>query len=161
MITGEKLKDLLWRTLNFAALVFLLVKFAGKPIVEGLGSRRKAIEDDLQELQAKRNEAERSYKDFEARLAGMEQEFELIVGRAVALAQDERSRILAEAESSARDIRRQAEAAVEAAAAAARSSLQDEVAEQAAAMAEQLILKNLTPADQVMIIEQYLERATQ
>ncbi|CAK8714865.1 MAG: F-type H+-transporting ATPase subunit b [Candidatus Electronema aureum] len=161
MITGEKLKDLLWRTLNFAALVFLLVKFAGKPIVEGLGSRRKAIEDDLQELQAKRNEAERSYKDFEARLAGMEQEFELIVGRAVALAQDERSRILAEAESSARDIRRQAEAAVEAAAAAARSSLQDEVAEQAAAMAEHLILKNLTPADQVMIIEQYLERATQ
>jgi F-type H+-transporting ATPase subunit b len=161
MITGEKLKDLLWRTLNFAALVFLLVKFAGKPIVEGLGSRRKAIEDELQELQAKRDEAERSYKDFEERLAGMEQEFELIVSRAVALAQDERSRILAEAENSARDIRRQTEAAVEAAAAAARSSLQDEVAEQAAAMAEQLILKNLTPADQVMIIEQYLERATQ
>lgn len=161
MITGEKLKDLLWRTLNFAALVFLLVKFAGKPIVEGLGSRRKAIEDELQELQAKRDEAERSYKDFEARLAGMEQEFELIVSRAVALAQDERSRILAEAERSARDIRRQAEAAVEAAAIAARSSLQDEIAEQAAAMAEQLILKNLTPADQVIIIEQYLERATQ
>ncbi|WP_417911002.1 hypothetical protein [Candidatus Electronema sp. PJ] len=161
MITGEKLKDLLWRTLNFAALVFLLVKFAGKPIVEGLGSRRKAIEAELQELQAKRNEAERSYKEFSARLEGMEAEIELTVQRAIDLAKEERHRILAEAEAAARDIRRQAEAAVEAAAAAARSNLQDEVAEQAAAMAEQLILKNLTPKDQVMIIEQYLTRAAQ
>jgi F-type H+-transporting ATPase subunit b len=161
MITGEKLKDLLWRTLNFAALVFILVKFGGKPVVDALSSRRRTIEEDLSSLQAKRDEAERAYKEFEIKLEGMELEMEQIVQRAVALAKEERHRILAEAEAEARNIRRQAEAAVEAAAAAARHSLQDEVAEQAAAMAEQLIIKNLTAKDQVAIIEQYLARAVQ
>lgn len=161
MITPEKLKDLLWRALNFAALVFLLVKFGGKPIIESLSSRRKAIEEELQELQAKRDEAERSYKEFSARLEGMEAEIELTVQRAIDLANEERHRILTEAEAAARDIRRQAEAAVATAAAAAQHQLQNEVAEQAAAMAEQLLIKNLTPADQVAIIEQYLERAAQ
>jgi F-type H+-transporting ATPase subunit b len=53
---------------------------------------------------------------------------------------------------------------VQAAMAAAQRGLQEEVAEQAAAMAEQLIASNLTPADHVAIIEQYLDktgRATQ
>lgn len=161
MITPEKLKDLLWRALNFAALVFLLVKFGGKPIVESLSSRRKAIEGELRELQAKRDEAERSYKEFAAKLEGLEAEVELTVQRATDLAKEERHRILAEAETAARDIRRQAEAAVATAAAAAQHQLQNEVAEQAAAMAEQLLIKNLTSADQVAIIEQYLERAAQ
>lgn len=161
MITPAKLKDLLWRALNFAALVFLLVKFGGKPIVESLSSRRKAIEGELRELQAKRDEAERSYKEFAAKLEGLEAEVELTVQRATDLAKEERHRILAEAEAAARDIRRQAEAAVATAAAAAQQQLQNEVAEQAAAMAEQLLIKNLTSADQVAIIEQYLERAAQ
>ncbi len=161
MITGEKLKDLLWRTLNFAALVFLLVKFGGKPITDALGSRRKAIEEELRELQMKRDEAERSYKEFSARLEGMEAEIELTVQRAIDLAKEERHRILTEAEAAARDIRRQAEAAVATAAAAAQQQLQNEVAEQAAAMAEQLLIRNLSQADQVAIIEQYLERAAQ
>lgn len=158
MITPDKLKDLLWRTLNFAALVFLIVKFGGKPIVESLSNRRKAIEEELHELQGKRDEAERSYKEFSARLEGMEEEIELTVSRALALAGEERDRILAEAEAAARDIRRQSEAAVATAAAAAQHQLQNEVAEQAAAMAEQLLIKNLTPVDQVALIEQYLER---
>ncbi len=161
MITGEKLKDLLWRALNFAALVFLLVKFGGRPVVDALSNRRKAIEDELVELQGKRDEAERSYKEFSARLESLEAEIELTVSRAAVLAGEERDRILAEAEAAARDIRRQAESAVAAAAALAQHQLQNEVAEQAAAMAEQLLIKNLTPADQVAIIEQYLERAAQ
>ncbi len=161
MITPEKLKDLLWRALNFAALVFILVKFGGRPVVDALSNRRKAIEKELAELQGKRDEAERSYKEFSARLEGMEAEIELTVSRALVLAGEERDRILAEAEAAARDIRRQAEAAVATAAAAAQHQLQNEVAEQAAAMAEQLLVRNLSQADQVAIIEQYLERAAQ
>ena len=49
-------------------------------------------------------------------------------------------------------------AAVQAELEDAKRSLREEVAEQAAAMAEALIVKNLTPADQIAITEQYLER---
>ena len=158
MITAAKLKDLFWRTANFIALVIILVKFLAKPIAGGLSGRRRQIQEELEALQAKRDEAERSYKEFEARLAGMEKEMEAVVEKAIALAEDEKVRILNEAEQSAEDIKRQAEAAVQAAIVEARRTLQDEVAEQAAAMAEELIVKNLTPEDQVAITEQYLEK---
>ena len=40
----------------------------------------------------------------------------------------------------------------------ARRTLKNEIAEQAAAMAEELIVKNLTSDDQVKIIEDYLDK---
>jgi F-type H+-transporting ATPase subunit b len=158
MITGAKLWDLLWRTLNFAALVFLLVKFGGKPVASFLGNRRRTIAEDLKEMQTRRDEAEQACQEFEQRLAGMEEEIALTVERAVSLAAKEKERILAEAAHAAQEIKRQAEAAVQAAMDTAQRGLQEEVAEQATAMAEQLIVKQLTPADHVAIIEQYLER---
>ncbi|WP_267926866.1 ATP synthase F0 subunit B [Desulfolithobacter dissulfuricans] len=158
MFTPEKLKDLFWRTVNFIALVIILVKFLAKPIGSGLAGRRQQIKEELEELQTRRDEAERSYKEFEARLAGMEKEMEIVVERAVKQAEAEKEKILADAERQAEDIKRQAEAAIQAEIVKARRELQDEVAEKATAMAEELIVKNLTPEDQVRITEQYLDR---
>jgi F-type H+-transporting ATPase subunit b len=157
-LSGEKLKDLFWRTVNFLALVVILVKFGAKPIMSGLSGRQQQIREELDDLTVRRDEAEKSYKEFEAKLAGMEKEMELIVQRAIAQAQVEKERILADAEKAAEDIKRQAEAAVQAELEEAKRILLEEIAEQAAAMAEELIVKNLTPADQVAITEQYLER---
>jgi F-type H+-transporting ATPase subunit b len=158
MITPTKLKDLFWLTLNFFGLVIILVKFLAKPISSALTGRIVQIKEELESLKEKRDEAERSYKEFESRLAGMEKEMDSIVEKAIALAETEKQRILEEAERAADDIKRQAEAAVQAELVDAKRRLRDEVAEQAAAMAEELIVKNLTPKDQVAITEQYLER---
>lgn len=157
-LAPAKLKDLFWRTVNFLALVVILVKFGAKPVIAGLSGRQQRIREELDDLAARRDEAEKSYKEFEAKLAGMEREMELIVEKAIAQAQVEKERILADAEKAAEDIKRQAEAAVQAELEDAKRSLREEVAEQAAAMAEALIVKNLTPADQIAITEQYLER---
>ena len=157
-LAPAKLKDLFWRTVNFLALVIILVKFLGKPIGSALTGRQQQIKEELDGLLMRRDAAEKSYKEFEARLAGMEQEMESVVQRAIAQAQVEKERILAEAEKAAADIKRQAEVAVLAELEDAKRLLREEVAEQAAVMAEALIIKNLTPADQVAITEQYLER---
>ena len=157
-LAPAKLKDLFWRTVNFLALVVLLVKFLAKPISTGLSGRQQQIKEELDELTMRRDEAEKSYKAFEVKLAGMEKEMELIVQKAIAQAQNEKERILADAEKAAEDIKRQAEAAVLAELEDAKRILREEVAEQAAAMAEELIVRNLTSADQVAITEQYLER---
>lgn len=158
MLTAAKLKDLFWRILNFAVLIFILVKFLAKPIATSLGGRRQEIKDELEAMQEKRDEAEQTYKAFELRLAGMEDELTELVNKAKAMAEEEKTRILAEAEAAAKDIQRQAEASVQGTLAQAKTSLQTEIAEQAVVMAEELIVKNLTPEDQVAITEQYLER---
>lgn len=158
MLTAAKLKDLFWRILNFAVLIFILVKFLAKPIATSLGGRRQEIKDELEAMQARRDEAEQTYKAFEVRLAGMEDELTKLVNKAKAMAEKEKTRILAEAETAAKEIQRQAEVSVQETLAQAKSSLQTEIAEQAVIMAEELIVKNLTKEDQVAITEQYLER---
>ena len=157
-LSPEKLKDLFWRAVNFAALLIILVKFGGRPVVDFFKGRQEQIATELSDLGTKRDEAEAEYKKFAAKLADMEREMERVVSQAAVQAQQEKERILAEAERAAEDIKRQAEAAVRGELEAARRQLREEVAEEAAKMAEDLIRKNLTADDQTKIAEQYLER---
>ncbi len=158
LISTAQYKDFFWRTVNFIALMIILIKFLAKPIGNSISGRQQHVKEELDDLQAKRDEAERSYKEFEARLAGMEKEMDSVVEKAVAQAENEKIRIIKDAERMAEDIKRQAKAAVQAELVKTRRMLRNEVADQAAAMAEELIVKNLTPADQVAITEQYLDR---
>ena len=157
-LSAEKLKDLGWRVVNFIALMIILVKFGAKPIGAGLAGRQKRIRDEIEELEAKRAAAEKSYRDFESKLATVEKDIDKIVEKAVAQAELEKVKILERAELAAADIKRQAEMAVQKEIMDARRYLKDEVADKAAAMAESLIMKNLTPGDQVKIVEDYLAK---
>lgn len=157
-LSPEKLKDLGWRVVNFIALMIILVKFAAKPIGSGLAARQKKIKDEIETLQQKRTEAERSYNDFQAKLSTVESEIDKIVERAIAQAEIEKVKIIEKAEKAAEDMKRSAELAVQNEVTEARRTLKNEVAEQAAVMAEQLIVKNLTADDQVKIIENYLAK---
>lgn len=157
-LSPAKVKDLGWRVVNFIALMIILVKFGAKPIGAGLAGRQKRIKDEIEELEAKRAAAEQSYRDFESKLATVEKDIDKIVEKAIAQAELEKVKILERAELAAADIKRQAELAIQKEIMDARRYLKDEVADKAAAMAESLIMKNLTPADQVKIVEDYLAK---
>ena len=83
---------------------------------------------------------------------------ERVIEQAMAQAQTEKARILAEAEQMAEDIRHQAQAAVQGEIESAKRRLREDIAEAAAKMAEELLRNNLSEADQNRIAEQYLER---
>lgn len=157
-LSPAKLKDLGWRIVNFIALMIILVKFGAKPIGAGLAARQKKIKDEIETLQQKRAEAEKSYNDFQAKLTTVESEIDKIVERAVAQAEIEKVKIIERAEKAASDLQRSAEMAIQNEVTEARRTLKNEVADQAAIMAEQLIVKNLTADDQVKIIENYLAK---
>jgi F-type H+-transporting ATPase subunit b len=157
-LSADKLKDLGWRVVNFIALMIILVKFAAKPIGSGLAARQKKIKDEIETLQQKRAEAEQSYNDFQAKLASVESEIDKIVERAIAQAEVEKVKLIEKAELAAADIKRSAEMAIQNEVIEARRTLKNEAADQAAVMAEELIVKNLTADDQVKIIENYLAK---
>jgi F-type H+-transporting ATPase subunit b len=157
-LSPAKLKDLGFRVLNFIVLMIILVKFGAKPIGAGLAARQKRIKDEIEELEAKRTAAEKSYRDFEAKLATVEKDIDKIVEKAIAQAELEKVKIIERAEQAAADIKRQAEMAVQKEVMEAKRSLKNDVAEKAAVMAEALIVKNLTAADQVKIVEDYLAK---
>ncbi|MCK5341609.1 MAG: ATP synthase F0 subunit B, partial [Desulfobulbaceae bacterium] len=150
--------DLLWRVMNFTVLVVILVLALKKPIVNGLKGRRQGIQQQFDELEARKSEAEQTYKEYEGRLAKLDDEVSRIIEAAVAQGESEKVRIIEDANRAAEDIKRQAENAVQHEITEAKKNLKDDVAEQAAKMAEELIKKNLNDADQVTLINDYLEK---
>jgi len=157
-LSAAKVKDLGWRVVNFIALMIILVKFGAKPIGQGLSARQKKIRDEIETLEAQKAASEKSFNEFQAKLATVESDIDKIVDRAIAQAEVEKVKIIEKAEKAAEDLKRSAEMAINNEIALARKMLKNEVADQAAAMAEELIVKNLKPEDQVAIIENYLDK---
>ena len=157
-LSHEKLMDLLWRTLNFTGLLIILILALKKPIANGLNSRRQAIIDKFNDLEAQKAEAERIYKEYEARLSKIDQEVESIISAAVKQGEAEKTRIIEDANRAAGDIQRQAEMAIQHELTEAKLRLRSEIAEQAVQMAEDLIKQNLKKDDQAKMVEDYLEK---
>ena len=157
-IPKEKWLDLLWRTTNFAGLLFILVFFLKKPFADGLSSRRDGIKDQLEALESRKAEAEQLYKEAEAKLARLDDEVNSIITEAVKQGEAEKEKIIADAERNAGDIKRQAEMAVAHEIAEAKTRLKGEIAEQAVLLAEELVKKNIQPADQSRMVELSLEK---
>lgn len=157
-LSPAKLKDLFWRVLNFIALMIILVKFGAKPIASALGGRQATVKNELEDLETRRDEAEKQYRDFESKLATVEKDIDSIVEKAVAQAEVEKAKIIEKAEQAVDDMKRQAEQSIQNEIVEARRDLKNYVADQATVIAEDLIVKNLTPDDQVKIIENYLDK---
>jgi len=150
--------DLLWRFMNFAVLLIVLVKVLAKPIANGLRARQQSIKEQFTDLEERKAEADSAYQTYEEKLASIEQEISDIIQSAVAQGEAEKERIIDEANRAAEDIKRQAEMAIQHELAEAKLKLREEVANQAVVMAEELIRKNLQDADQVKLIEDYLAK---
>ena len=157
-IPPEKWWDLGWRTMNFAGLVIILVWALKKPIASGLKGRRETIKGQFEELEARKADAEQVYKEYEAKLAKIDDEVNSIIEAAFKQGESEKQRIIEDAERAAGDIKRQAEMAIQHELAQATTRLRSEIAEQAVMVAEELIRKNLKSKDQDKMVEDYLEK---
>lgn len=157
-IPTTKWWDLLWRCLNFAVLLIVLIKVLSKPIANGLRARQQSIKEQFTDLEERKSEADSAYQTYEEKLESIDQEIKDIIQSAVAQGEAEKERIIEEANRAAEDIKRQAEMAIQHELAEAKLKLREEVANQAVIMAEELISKNLQEADQVKLIEDYLAK---
>ena len=157
-LSPAKLKDLLWRVLNFAVLAIVLFKVLSKPIANGLRARQQSIKEQFTDLEERKAEADRAYQTYEEKLASIDGEVSEIIQAAVAQGEAEKNRIIDEAKRAAEDIKRQAEMAIQHELAEAKLRLREEVANQAVIMAEELIRNNLQETDQVKLIEDYLAK---
>ena len=157
-IPTAKLWDLLWRVLNFAVLLIVLIKALAKPIANGLRARQQSIKDNFTDLEERKAEADSAYQAYEEKLASIDQEISDIIQSAVAQGEAEKERIISEANRAAEDIKKQAEMAIQHELTEAKLQLREEVANQAVVMAEELIKKNLQDTDQVKLIEDYLAK---
>jgi F-type H+-transporting ATPase subunit b len=144
--------------INFAILIAILVKFVGPKLRQFLAERRATLTKTLDEAAALKAQAEARASEYRERLARADAEIERLRAQYRADAEAERARTLAEAEQAADRIRRAAEQTAEQELAKARVVLREEAARLATELAEQTVRRELTPADQARLVQEFVTR---
>ncbi len=143
---------------NFVILLAILVRFVGPALRNYLVTRREALERLVQEAAAAKASAEARAREYRERLARVDAEIERLREQYRADGEAEKARILAEAERAAERLRRQAEQTAEQELAKARLALREEAARLATQLAEQALRRELTPADQARLVQDFVAR---
>jgi F-type H+-transporting ATPase subunit b len=156
--SGVILKDFIWRCVNFAVMIGLLGYFVSKPIRNGLQNRRAEIEKTLADAAAARDAAEAKAREYQEKLAKAAAEIETIYAAIRREGELERDKILASAKEMAAKIEQEADAKATSAVVRARLELRAEAARLAVELAEELLAKSVTAADQKRLIDEYMQK---
>jgi F-type H+-transporting ATPase subunit b len=147
-----------FRVMNFAVLVIALVFILRKPLSQALASRITGIKEQLQDLEARKAEAEEKLAEYSDKLAQLEKEAEKIVDDYIKQGNEAKARILKEAESSAEKLRAQARRNIEHEFEQAKQKLQEEIFTSSLQKAEEIIKGKFSDEDQDRIVDEYLKK---
>ncbi len=156
--SAAKVKDLIWRTMNFVVLAGGLIFLLRKPLAQALEARRQGIRDQLDDLEKQKADAEKQLFEYKAKLARLDKEIEKIVAEYVKDGEAVKAKIIEEAKVAAEKLQAQAKKNIEHEFQKARQALKAEMSEQAVSMAEALIRKNIDDEDQERILDEYLTK---
>ena len=155
---GGEWKEWLWKILNFAILVGVLVWFAKKPLQEFLRKRTELIEKTLQEAKAARELAEKALAEVEERLKLKDREIEEIVAHAQQSAKREKDLLVQQGEQMKEKILEQAKNNIDYEVRLAKDSIKAEAVEIALELAEKKLKGKLSSEEQIRLIEESLAR---
>ncbi len=149
--------DWVWKVINFAILVFLLVKFVKKPLQDYLQQRKETVEKTLKEAKEAKELAQKALTDVEERLALKDKEIAEIIESARESGEREKARLIQEADNMRLRIIDQAKINIDYELRKAKEVLQQEAAEAALQRAEQLIKEEITEVDQDRLFKESLK----
>jgi F-type H+-transporting ATPase subunit b len=153
------MKDFMWRVIDFAILAGIIWWALKKANLKGsLAERQAGIEKALKEAEEARTEADRKLAEYSARLKQANEEIDQLQAAVRQEAQDEKVRIIAEANAMAEKIKQQAAAAATQEVAMARTALRGEAARLAVELAEQTLKEKVTREDQSRLVGEYLSK---
>ena len=145
-----------WTLVTFLVLLFVLSKFAWKPIINAMNAREDGIKSDLDNARTQRDEAERLLEDHRGLLNQARRERAEAVEAGRRDAERLKAEILEEARKQREQLIAQAETQIQAGLRQARAELKGEAADLAIKAAGRLMGKNLDDATQRRLVEDYL-----
>ncbi len=131
--------DFAWRVANFAVLLFILYKLMWKKIKVFFGGRREEIKASLEEAEVVKADAEKKFKEYDEKIKKAEDEIQNISAMIKAQGEEEKKRIIADAERAAVKMKEDAKARMEHELKKAKNELRLEASELAVQMAEDIL----------------------
>ena len=147
-----------WTILTFLLLVFVLAKFAWKPLLKMLQDREDMVRSSLEDAEKAKSELERLNEESEAIMAKARSEAQSILADGKAAAEKVKDDIIAKSKEQANKIREDAGNQIQVEKDKAISEIKKEVVNLTLLVAEKLIQKNLSDADNKSLIEKSLKK---
>ena len=150
-----------WHSLIFLSLIFLLKKFAWKPILDSVSQREEGIKDAL----ASAEEAKKEMQNLQANNEQLLKEARAERDAMMKEAREIKDKMIADAKNEAKDVAakliQNAQASIEQEKQAALSELKHQVAELSIGIAETVVKKELSAKkDQLKLVEDLLSDVT-
>lgn len=152
---------IIFQAINLTILVFLLVKFAGKPVNRAIKAKAEQVEKDIVEAKRLHDEAQAMLDDYEQKLGALDAKADELLEQYRKDGEAEKARLIAAAEAEAERIRVDAERSAKNELARALTRLEAEVVDLAVDAAEQAIREKLGPADHRRLTADYLGQLEQ
>lgn len=146
-----------WYLIVFSILLLAVKHYAWGPVKDMMEKRRQKVIDDLDQAASDRKKAETLANEREAALKNSRQEATQILSDAKSNAQKIGKQIVSEAKAEASAIREKAKADAAQAKTDALNEAREEVADLSVTIAEKVIAKNLSAADQKDLVDQFIK----
>lgn len=156
---GKHWLDTDWyRVMNFSVLIGALFFLLRKPVSQALNGRIEGIKTELEELEAKKKEAEKKLVKYNEQIAALEKETEKIVAEYKRQGEAARDRIIEASKMTAAKLEEQAKRTIENEFKNAKLKLQEEIIEKTLTRAEKLVKEKITSEDQNRLVDEYLNK---
>ena len=150
--------DFAWRILNFVILLYILYKLMWKKMKSFFAGRREGIQASLEEAEVVKADAEKKFKEYDEKIKKAEEEIQGISAMIKDQGEEEKKRIIADAERASVKMKEDAKARMEQELKKAKNELRLEASELAVQMAEDILKKKVTKEDHEGMVREYLDR---
>jgi len=155
---GAVMKDFGYRILNFIILVGFLWWMSAKKIKEFFVSRRVDIKTSLDQALVAKEDAEKKFKEYAAKLEKATEEIDGIAEMIKVQGSAEKEKLIEEAKKAAVKIEEDTKARMEQEFSNARNQLRAEAAQLSVQMAEELLRRNITIQDHEHMVRDYMDK---
>lgn len=145
------------RSVNLAIFLIVLFFLLRKPVANAFEERRVSIKRELSKAKFEKEAAEAKLRELEGRLSRLDQEIAELKAQAEKEAAAEYARIVKQTEEDAARLHTIAKREIEGAAKAAQIELKDYAATKAVELAEEMIRKEIKPADDARLIADFAQ----
>ena len=148
--------EIIWGAIGFIVVFLFIAKYGLPQMRQAMNNRTEKIRGDLQAAEDQRSEADSLLTEYRAQLNDAKSEAGRIIEEARQTADQIKRDQEARLQSELAELRTRAIADIDAAKAQAMNELRDEVAQLAIGAAETVVQRNLDPATQTQLVEDYI-----
>jgi F-type H+-transporting ATPase subunit b len=150
--------EILYPAINFVLYAGVLYYFVLPLVRNFLRSRQAEIVAAIDQAAAKKQQAEALVREYRAKLAALDQETQAIRALLREESEREKARLLRDAQATAEKAREDARLLADVEVKTARQEIIEEMARRAEAAARELVRRNIAPADQSRLVQEFIQQ---